>query len=474
VTGLAAAYRLCKLSRQSNIPLRVLLLEAGDRLGGTIQTIEQDGFLIEAGPDSFITEKPWALNLSRELGLGSELIETNHEMRRSFIAFRKKLIPVPEGLNILGSSRLSSLWSSSILSFWGKARVSLETLVSRREGEVDESIASFVKRRYGYEFYERLAQPMVGAIYGANPEKLSIQATLPRFRDLERAYGSVTRGLAERRKRARLEESGVSGPRYGLFMSFKRGMQTLIDGLEKQIPEDVIQFQSPIKQIEKMSDETPSWRVFLNDGEIIDSEGLCLALPAHASARLLRNVDSNLSDSLQRIPYGSSATLNLGFRRDEVPHALDGFGFVVPESEAEDIIGGSFSSVKYPNRAPQGKVLLRLFFKSTPVDEEGRLQAFKLEARAQVFTRKWLGITASPLLSIASGYSRSMPQYLVGHLDQVREIEERLKTHPGLALAGNSFHGVGIPDCVKSAEEAATLLFREKSDFSEIRMAFSR
>jgi oxygen-dependent protoporphyrinogen oxidase len=475
ITGLAAANRLLELRAQSDEPLHLTILEAGPRLGGIIHTEERDGFLIERGPDSFISEKPEALELANRLGLASNLIETNEKHRRSFIVRNGKLRPVPEGFHLLAPSRLWPFLTSDILSLKGKVRLAGEVFVPRAaegNGVVDESLASFVRRRLGHEALERVAQPMIGGIYTADPEKLSLRATMPRFLEMERKHGSLVRALAGARQASAGENTGTSGARYSLFLSFDRGMQVLVDRLAWRIADcgmrnadsasriDVaIRLNSAVKSVEMdHAQAAPNWQVRTDSGEMLSADAVCLALPAHTCARLLRNVDSELATNLEAITYASTATINLAYKRADIPHSLDGFGFVVPFIEKRSLLACTFSSVKFAGRAPQDHVLLRAFVGGALQPEMFALDDGEMIRRVGVDLRALLGIAKPPLFGEVARWPNSMPQYHVGHLDLVAGIQEQAGRLRGLQLAGNSYTGTGIPDCVRSGEQAANSL----------------
>jgi protoporphyrinogen/coproporphyrinogen III oxidase len=455
ITGLAAAYRLLEKSRELQTPIQLTLLESSDRLGGIVQTAERDGFLLERGPDSFISEKPAALNLVKRLGLESRLIETNSRHRRSFVVNRGRLLPVPEGFQLLAPARFWPFVKSGIFSPAGKARMALELLVPRRAANgADESLANFVRRRFGREALERMAQPMVGGIYTADPEKLSLQATMPRFLDMEREHGSLIRAL--RKQNSDTANRETSGARYSLFLSFDRGMQVLTDELSKQIsgPQVSLRLNTAVNSIVREPNER-TWKVTTADGETFVAEAVCLALPAYTSAQVLREVDSELAAELNAILYASSATINLAYRREDIPHALDGFGFVVPAIEGRSLIACSFSSVKFAGRAPADHVLLRAFVGGALQPEALKQTDDELLAGVRNDLRELIGVSNEPLFAEVARWERSMPQYHLGHLERVKRIDEGLASLPGLTLAGNGFTGLGISDCIRTGEAAA-------------------
>ena len=446
ISGLAAAHRVLEL----NPAAQVTILEASNRLGGTIQTEFRDGFLIERGPDSFISEKPQAVALAKRVGLESRLIETNEKYRRSFIVRNGRLRPVPEGFQLLAPSRMWPFITSDIFSVAGKARMAADLLLPRKNtnGTTDESLASFVRRRLGVEALNRMAQPMIGGIYTADPETLSLLATLPRFLEMERKHRSLILAML---RQGRAQKSGTSGARYSLFLSFDRGVQVLVDALT-QINAD---FRMKTRAQKITRDQ--AWTINTDKDEVFEADAVCLAVPAYIAASLLTG---EIADKLREIKYASTATINFGYRRTAIAHPLNGFGFVVPFIEKRSLIACTFSSVKFPGRAPDGHVLLRAFAGGALQPEIFALDESELAARVEEDLRELLGINEAPLFVETAKWERSMPQYEVGHLERVNEIENLVNQLPGLTLAGNSYRGAGIPDCIRSGESAANRSFQ--------------
>ncbi|HEV2862838.1 MAG TPA: protoporphyrinogen oxidase [Pyrinomonadaceae bacterium] len=453
VSGLAAAHRLLELHAETE----VVLLEASARLGGTVRTYEREGFLLEGGPDSFISEKPAALELARRLGLADRLIGTESRHRRSFVVRGGRLRPTPEGFQLLAPSRLLPFITSDIFTWRGKARMALDLVLPRRTNGSEESLAQFVRRRFGEEALVRMAQPMVGGIYTADPEHLSLRATMPRFLEMERAHRSLILAMwknARRQAGAGRRAEGASGARYGLFLSFDRGMQVLTDALAARLPRGTARLST--KADSARFDETSGgWLIDTSDGGTVRGDGLIVALPAHAAARLLRETDAGLAGELESIPYASTATVNLAFKREDIPHPLDGFGFVTPFAERRATLACTFTSVKFGGRAPEGRALLRAFVGGALQPEMFELDDERLVAAVRADLRQLLGVEAPPVLAHVEKWPRSMAQYHLGHLERVARIRARLRTHTGLALCGNAYTGAGIPDCVRSGEEAA-------------------
>ncbi|HEX3557750.1 MAG TPA: protoporphyrinogen oxidase [Pyrinomonadaceae bacterium] len=513
ISGLAAAHHFFELQSQdtsfaAGARPEVLLLEASAGLGGTVRTHRREGFLLEGGPDSFISEKPAALELARRLGLAERLIETNGRHRRSFVVRNGRLRPTPEGFQLLAPSRMLPFLSTDIFTWRGKARMALDLLLPRRKdanGQTDESLAAFVRRRFGREALERMAQPMVGGIYTADPESLSLRATMPRFLEMERRHRSLILAMW---KNARQSESnarhgrGASGARYSLFLSFDEGTQVLTDALAARLPADSVRLNTRVESIElelpkldsngqsselddkrqssgldnkrhsseledtrqssRLEDKPRRWLLKTDGGETISADAVCLALPAYAAARLLRETDDALASELDAIPYASTATVNLAYRRADIPHPLDGFGFVVPFIERRPTLACTFSSVKFEGRAPEGHALLRAFVGGALQPEMFDLDEERMTEAVRRDLRDLLGIERPPLFAHVEKWPRSMAQYHLGHLERLSRINARLQNLPTLALCGNAYTGAGLPDCIRSGEAAADSLFTER------------
>jgi oxygen-dependent protoporphyrinogen oxidase len=449
VSALAAAHRAVELARERGVDLDLKVVEARARLGGTIATERADGFLVESGPDSFLSEKPWALALCRRLGVEDRLVRTDDRFRKVFVWFRGRLHPLPDGFQLLAPTRLAPFATSSLFSWRGKARMALDLVLPRGGGD-DESLGAFVRRRLGAEALERVAQPLVAGIYTADPDELSLAATMPRFLDVERRDRSLILGL--RRAMARAPLPGTSGARWSLFVTFAEGMQTLVTALADRLPDSAVVLGQRVAGVER---EGGRWRVASADGARFEADRVILATEAHAAARLLRYVDPALAALLADVEYAGAATVSLGYRRADVPHPLDGFGFVVPRSEGKALLAGTFSSVKYPGRAPAGHVLIRCFMGGALAPALLAEDEASLVARARVELGQALGVTAEPVLVRSSRWPASMPQYRVGHLARVETIERAAAAIPGLHLAGAAYRGVGIADCVRAGEAAA-------------------
>ncbi len=447
ISGLTAAFSLLKAEPDAD----VTILEATGRIGGVISTLFDQDCVIEEGPDSFLTSKPWAVSLCEELGLSDQLIATNDANRRAFIATDGRLQPLPEGFFLLAPTKIWPFIDSPILSMRGKIAAALEPFKAPIQRCQDETLKDFVVRRFGDELFERIAQPMVGGIYTGDSEKLSAAATLPQFVEMEQKYGSVTRGLLNN---GRLN-SKDSGARYSAFASINLGLQALVETLGDKIGRDKIQLNCGLRTI---SSSAARWKLVTCSGHSQEADVVVLAAPAKSVSGIISSLDSSLSANLASIEHTSSAILNLLFDRNDITHPLDGFGFVVPERERKSIIACSFSSTKFKGRAPANKVLMRVFLGGALHPEVFALSDGNLIKVALEDLRTYLGITSYPLKIWLKRWPNAMPQYHLGHLELVQEIKRRFLHHRGLIWAGSALTGVGIPDCVRAGFEAAQLV----------------
>jgi oxygen-dependent protoporphyrinogen oxidase len=366
-----------------------------------------------------------------------------------------RLRPVPEGFQLLAPSRIWPFLTTDIFSLAGKARMAADLFLPRRavNGSSDESLSSFVRRRLGREALERMAQPMVGGIYTANPETLSLRATLPRFLDMERDHRSLVLALLRKaRTNRKANQKGTSGARYGLFLSFDDGMEVLVNALEHSLAQVDVRVKTRVQSI---SWTGASGTIQTENGDTLEADALCLAIPAYTAAQLLSTINPPLSTQLNQIKYASTATINLAYRRNAIAHPLDGFGFVVPFIEKRSLLACTFSNVKFPGRAPDDHVLLRAFAGGALQPDVFALEDETMLTRVEDDLRELLGISEPPLFAEVAKWKESMPQYEVGHLDRVQLIEIELQNIPHLFLAGNAYRGAGIPDCIRSGEAAA-------------------
>jgi oxygen-dependent protoporphyrinogen oxidase len=463
ISGLAAAHRAIELAKETSKSIRVELFDVSSRLGGVIQTERIDGCIAELGADSFITNKPAVLELCRRLELEERLIATEPTHRQALVLRHGKPVPIPDGFLLMAPSRIWPVLASPIFSPLGKLRLGLEYVIPRRTEAGDESVAAFVRRRLGREALERLVQPLVAGIYTGDPEKLSLAATLPRFIEMERKHGSLIRAARQQREQAeRFVESGPreSGARYGLFATFRDGMCELVDALVRRIEQSgVIHRRTAIRTLRPRAESDAGFALETSEGRNLAFDVVIVALPAYRAAGLLAQLDSHLSAALGGVEYASSAIVVTGHLERDIEHPLNASGLVIPAAERRRILSVSFASRKFAGRAPAGEVVLRTFV-------GGALQPELLQRTDQELTQivrselaDLLGVRGEPSFVRVSRHDGAMPQYHVGHLDRVTRIRTLLAEHPRLALAGNAYEGVGIPDCVQSGESAAERAF---------------
>lgn len=444
ISGLAAAHRLQELLPHA--PLK--LLESSERLGGMLQTVRDGEYLIETSADNFITKLPWAESLCERVGLADELLPTEPSLRRALVVRRGRVVPVPEAFVLMSAGRLTPVLRSPVLSFAGKLRLALEPFIPRRDDAADESVASFACRRLGNEAFQRLVQPLVAGIYTADPEKLSMRATMPQFVENEQQYGSLWRARQIQTKQT------DSGARYSAFVAPRYGVSQLVHAVAQQLPAECVELSARVERIEYRA-ANRLWCVKQTSGDELSAAAVVVATPVNIAGRLLADVDSELATMLARIELASTSIVVLGVRRDQIKKSIKGFGFVTPQIERRKIIAASFSSTKFPGRAAEDRLLLRVFVGGALQPELASLPDDQLVELARRELSELVGLTGEPELSRVVRWPVSMPQYHVGHVELVDQIEQRVSSIAGLQLAGNAYRGVGIPQCIYSGEQAA-------------------
>src|SRR5271163_2805077 len=459
ITGLAAAYRLRELAAAREFPLDVQLLERGERCGGALETIRRDGFVIETGADSFLSEKPAAAELAWRLGLGAELIPTRDIYRKTFVVRAGRLVEIPAGFSLLAPAHLGPVFRSALFSPLGKLRIAMEPYIPARTGDDDESLDSFVTRRLGREVLDRVAQALAGGIYTADPKRLSMAATMPRFVEMERRHGSVVKGMRAAESARVSKTTDVSGARWSMFQSFRNGMATMPETLAARLAGSI----RKTADVVAMSRNSDAWRLTLANGDSIDADAVICAAQAYSAARIVAAVDPAAAKMLGAISYASAATVNLTYRETDFDGPPRAFGFVVPAAEHRRIIAGSFSSFKFEGRAPAGGILARAFVGGEMSRDMMRLGDDEMVAAVRDEFRALLGVSAAPGFTEVRRWPDSMPQYEVGHLARIAEIESRVAEIPAFAIAGAAYRGVGIPDCIRSGENAADAVFARLS-----------
>jgi len=460
ISGLAAAYELEK-ARAAGEPVAYTLFESRQVLGGALASEIVNGAVIEKGPDSFITEKPAAAELCRELGIGDQLIPSNDVARKTWIVVRNRLVPLPDGLMFLIPTKLVPTALTRLFSLGTKIRMALELLHPPRPSEQDESVAALVERHFGAEAVDRLADPLLSGIYGGDAAQLSAQTVLPRLVEMERKYGSLTRGMlaahqqmAARAKNSSKESKGGAPP--AIFTALRGGMQQMVDAIIARLIPESIKTGTIVNAIQKTA---TGWRVTAGSGSE-EFDAVIMASPAWAAGSLLRGVDAQLGDELSAIPYSSSITINLVYDEAKLGSLPEGFGFLVPASERRSMLACTFVHRKFLGRTPPGKAIFRCFLggmnnESLLGETDEKLVATVRRELTEILGAKVIGRNAEPEHIQVTRWRRAMAQYAVGHKDRMARINSRLASLPGLRLAGNAYDGIGVPDCIRLGRKAA-------------------
>jgi oxygen-dependent protoporphyrinogen oxidase len=429
-------------------------LERAPTLGGKIVTQNSDGFRVEGGPDCFLTRKPWALSLCRELGLEEDLLGTNEERRGVFVLSGGRLHSLPEGVMLIVPTRFLPFATSRLISLPGKLRMGLDLFIPPRQDDGDESLASFVRRRLGQEALEKIAEPLLSGIHVSDPEKLSLKSSFPRLMEVERKYGSLIRGMLAARRMIEHSNNG-SRPRLPMFMSLRGGMQQLVDTLADNLEDGAIRTAAQVVSLQSLNAGGPPYEVQTENGETLQVDAMILTTPSDVSSGLLEEVNPALAEDLAGIRYVSTAVVSLGFQPQAGLVPLNGFGFIIPKTERRRITACTWTSTKFDHRAPENHQLLRCFVGGPGREEMVNLDDAELLGVVREELEGIMGLRAKPDLVRIFRWHKVNPQYDLGHLDRVEQMRARAMAHGGLFLAGSSYDGVGVPDCVRQAEDAA-------------------
>jgi oxygen-dependent protoporphyrinogen oxidase len=441
--GLSAAYSLQK-RKSAGTAIEFVVYEAGQHLGGVIRTERIDDCVIEAGPDSFLTEKPWAADLCRELCLGDQLIASNDAERKTYMLVKGRLLPIPDGLMFMVPTKLLPTFLSPMFSVGTKARIVREWLSPPKPKTTEMSVAEFVQRHYGREMVDRVADPLLGGVYGGSADQLSVDAVLPRFVQMETKYGSLGRAMVAARTNS---SSAAARP---LFTSLKSGMQQMTDALVARIPQAVFRAGAAVEAVKP---ESGKWLVISN-GRTEECDAVVIASPAHVAAALIAQ-QPELASELSAIPYTSSMTVVLGYDQSVRAALPPGFGFLVPRTEGRKILAATFVHNKFPHRAPENRALIRCFIGGTVAEEMFDKGETEIATAVEGELKSILSLKAAPLFTRVYKWRKAMAQYTVGHSARVERIKSLVGQLPGLALAGNAYSGIGVPDCVRTGTEAA-------------------
>lgn len=447
ISGLAAAFAL-EEPRRTGAEVGYVLYESSSQLGGVLRTEHIDGCVVEAGPDSFVSEKPWAADLARALGLGDQLIGSNDADRKTYILTRGRLVVMPDGLMFMVPTKILPTGFSPLFSWKTKLRMAQELFHPPGAVEHDESVAAFVERHYGAEMVDRLADPLLSGVYGGEAASLSVRAVLPRFAEMERTHGSLGRAMLAARKKM---SAGPRNPAPPLFTSLKNGMQHLAETVVSRLTGSSLLTDAPVQALQR---EAGGWVV--SAGMQSDQfDGVIVALPAPAASQVLRMASPELSAELGAVQYSSSITVGLGYDREVRQVLPPGFGFLVPRSEGRQLLAATFVHNKFPHRAPEDRALLRCFFAGLNAESVWPFADDQIVGIVRKELQQILGLRAEPLFARVYKWKSAMAQYGVGHLDRLDRIERLRQQLPGLALAGNGYRGIGVPDCVRSGRDAA-------------------
>ncbi len=450
ISGLSAAVTL-ERARAKGVAAEYRIFEAAPRLGGVLLTEHVDGCVVEGGPDSFLTEKSWGLDFVRSIGLGDQLISSNDADRKTYILVKGRLEPIPDGLMFMVPTKIAPILTTRLFSIAAKVRMAFEYFQKPQTSARDETVAEMVERHFGPEMVDRLADPLLAGVYGGEASQLSAAAVLPRFVEMEKKYGSLSRAMLAARKQMAQAAIGNSKPR-PLFTSLRNGMRQLVDTIEPMLAPGAASTGNPVVGLTRSADH---WLVTPMQGPPDEFDAVILALPASAASVLLGNIAPKLAGELGQIRYSSSVTVNLGYSRADLRKLPPGFGLLVPRSENRRMLACTFVHVKFPHRAPEDKGILRCFIGGARDESVLDLPDSDLIEMVRRNLAEILSLTAEPRFARVYRWRRAMAQYTTGHLDRVRRIKELQSTIAGLYLAGNAYQGIGVPDCIASGESAA-------------------
>lgn len=461
ITGLSAAYKAHKTYPHASI----LLLEAADRLGGKIITdrveSEDGAFIIEGGPDTFLATKPWGVALCNELGIGDRLHGTNPNKKNTYVLKKNRLLPLPDGLAMMIPTNIPAILRSGLVSWFSKARMGLDLILpgARKAAHEDESLGSFVSRRLGRKAYENLIEPLMSGIYAGDGDKLSLLSTFPYLRDLENNYGSLARGALAMRAKMSAGKTAAVGSR-SAFLAPTTGLAEMIEELARELKDVDIRLNAAVAAVNL---ENGVYKIMVGE-QTFETERLVLASPAWASAKILKDAPGELgalAQAISAVPYTATATVSLAYNESDLPRELDGYGYVNPRAAGRKALAATWTSTKFPHRAPNGKALIRVFIGRAGEEQDIKWTEQGLFDVALAETREVMGITAAPILFRVFQFENAMPQYNLGHQNILAESSRLQQRLPGFSLAGAGYRGIGIPDCINSAQLAVDKVFSD-------------
>ncbi len=458
ISGLSAAYTIQE-KQQFGTPVEYVLFDASPRFGGVIATTRVDDCLVEGGPDSFLTEKTWAADLCQEIGLGEQLIGSNDAIRKTYIVSKGKLVEMPDGLMFMVPTKIMPTAFSSLFSLRTKIRMATEWFHPPHDAEGDETVAEMIERHYGPEMVELLADPLLSGVYGGDASQLSVRAVLPRLAHMEQKHGSLGRAMVEANKLKSADPELSARP---VFTSLKDGMQQIVDSLISRLDPKALNKSSRVQSIIRQDN---GWTV--SAGYLSDHfDAVIIATPAYAASSMVEGVDEELARDLGDIKYSSSVTVTLGYDEKVRESLPPGFGFLVPKSEGHHMLAATFVHNKFPFRAPENRAIVRCFFGGTRDEQILQSSDDQIVQICRDELRQILELEDKPLFARVYKWKSAMAQYSVGHIERVQRIEAQIQKLTGLALAGNGYSGIGVPDCVRSGIGAACKILAEMGMWS--------
>ncbi len=461
IAGLSTAYYLSNKAKEQGKQISITLIESEDYWGGKIKTVQQDGFVVEGGPDAYLITKPWMKTLCQELGLADGLQGTNPENSQTFILKKGKLTSIPTGLTMTIPTEFGPMIKTRLMNWPQKIRMGFDFIIPSKKENGDESLAGFISRRLGRAAYDSLVGPLLSGIYAGDGDQLSLQSTFPNLREMEIEHGGLIKGaLALRKKRARMAKQRSNGNKSpakhsrSIFETHKSGLNTIVDAIVKKLKDNGVDLRLNTK-VSHLEKSESSYQVILDGGETINADALVLATPAYVSGILLEDISPKTANDLNDIHYVTTATVSLAFRDEDLPDPLDGYGYIIPQQEDSKALACTWTSSKWNHRAAKGYALVRVFVgriqdaDTLPTDEDALVELALSEIR------QTMGLTAEPVHMWVFRWEKAMPQYNVGHPERLQRIENAIMKIPDLVLAGNGYRGIGMPDCINSGIKAA-------------------
>ncbi len=462
ISGLTTIYYLRKYLKEKNLSAEIQLIEKSDRFGGQIKTEHDGEFIFEGGTDCFIREKPWALQLCKELGIEENLVNTKDENSGTFIYRKGKLHKLPEGLMLLVPTKFLPFATTGLFSLCGKLRMALEVFIPKKKNDSDETLERFVIRRFGRELLEMIAEPLIAGIHSGDPEKMSIQSSFPRFHQMEKDYGSLTRATLAARKKMNemLKKRDPGAPQRSFFISFKNGMSEFVEKILERIKEIRIDTGCEVSSVTK--NDYGRFTIHLADGNSVTADSVVVTTPAYVSSKLLEGINGPMSESMNNIPYIKTGIISMVYKKSDIEKVLPrAFGFLVPRVEKRKIMAATFTSLKWPNRCPDDYIMLRCFVGGKEnqhlieQDDETLLNTARNELKSII------GIDAEPVTCRIFRWIDNMPQYNIGHRELIETIDRGIMENRGLYVTGSAYKGIGIPDCINNAEITARRIVDE-------------